>query len=143
MLVKTNHNTPIIPNVFNELLKDMNLLNFSDTNSNIPAVNVNETVDDFVVSVAVPGMDKKDFIIDLEKDILTISSEKNSEKEVEQNNYTHKEYSYQSFKRSFNLPKNTVDNEKVTAKYINGELIINIPKREEAKPKPARLIEIK
>jgi len=143
MLVKTNHSTPIIPNVFNELLKDMNLLNFSDTNSNIPAVNVNETVDDFVVSVAVPGLDKKDFIIDLEKDILTISSEKNAEKEVKKNNYTHKEYSYQSFKRSFTLPKNTVDNEKVTAKYINGELIINIPKREEAKPKPARLIEIK
>ncbi len=143
MLVKTNHSTPIIPNVFNELLKDMNLLNFSDTNSNIPAVNVYETVDDFVVSVAVPGLDKKDFIIDLEKDILTISSEKNAEKEVEKNNYTHKEYSYQSFKRSFTLPKNTVDNEKVTAKYINGELIINIPKREEAKPKPARLIEIK
>ena len=143
MLVKTNHNTPIIPNVLNELLRDMNLLNFSDTNSNIPAVNVNETVDDFVVSVAVPGMDKKDFIIDLEKDILTISSEKNAKKEVEENNYTHKEYSYQSFKRSFTLPKNTVDNEKVTAKYINGELIINIPKREEAKPKPARLIEIK
>ena len=87
-------------------------------------------------------MDKKDFHIDFENDILTISSEKTNENEETTDTYTRKEYSYQSFKRSFNIPKNVVDSNKISATYKNGELVIAIPKREEAKPKPARLIEV-
>ena len=91
---------------------------------------------------AVPGMDKNDFKIDLDNNILTISSEKVNNNQERNDKYTRKEYSYQSFKRSFTLPKNIVDSEKIKAKYNAGELVIEIPKKEEAKPIPARLIEI-
>ncbi|MCL4149468.1 UNVERIFIED_CONTAM: hypothetical protein GTU68_040872 [Idotea baltica] len=88
-------------------------------------------------------MDKKDFKIDLDNDILTISSEKKSENENSNENYTRKEYSYMSFRRSFTLPKGIVDREHIKASYKNGELKIIIPKLEEAKPKPIKLIEVK
>ncbi|MBJ2175586.1 Hsp20/alpha crystallin family protein [Aureibaculum sp. A20] len=142
MLVKSN-GVPVIPTVFDNLFRDWSSTNFSETNTSLPAVNIKEDEDGFTVNLAAPGMDKKDFNIDLNNDVLTISSEKNEENKEEKDNYTRREYSYQSFKRSFNLPKNIVDNDKIKATYTNGELSIVIPKREEAKPKPARLIEVK
>ena len=142
MLVK-NKDFPVLPNVFNDFLRDWSTTNFSDTNTTLPAVNIKETENDFIVDVAVPGMDKKDFKIDLENDVLTISSEKTTNNEDSNENYTRKEYSYMSFKRSFTLPKGVVDSDKINAAYKNGELKITIPKLEEAKPKPAKLIEVK
>ncbi|WP_117880328.1 Hsp20/alpha crystallin family protein [Aureibaculum luteum] len=146
MLVKSN-GVPVIPTVFDNLFRDWSSTNFSETNTSLPAVNIKEDEDGFTVNLAAPGMDKKDFNIDLNNDVLTISSEKkvnpDASGEVKKDNYTRREYSYQSFKRSFNLPKNIVDNDKIKATYTNGELSIVIPKREEAKPKPARLIEVK
>jgi len=142
MLVKSK-SVPVMPTIFDDFFRDWSSTNFSDTNTSLPAVNIRENEDEFTVEVAVPGMDKKDFQIDLDNDVLTISSEKNAENEEIKDNYTRREYSYQSFKRSFNLPKNVVDSDKIKASYKNGELSIAIPKREEAKPKPARLIEVK
>lgn len=142
MLVKSN-GIPVMPSVFDDFFRDWSLSNFSNTNTTLPAVNIKENDDEFKVEVAVPGMDKKDFKINLENNILTISSEKEIENEEKNDKYTRKEYSYQSFERSFNLPKNVVNSEKITASYKNGELIITVPKREEAKPVPAKLIEIK
>ncbi|MBI9042436.1 Hsp20/alpha crystallin family protein [Lutibacter sp.] len=141
MLVKTS-GIPVIPTIFDDFFRDWSSTNFSRTNTTLPAVNIKEDDDQFLVKVAVPGMDKKDFNINLDNNILTIQSEKEVENNDENENYTRKEYSYQSFKRSFTLPKNVVDSEKIEANYINGELQITIPKLEIAKPKPLKLIEV-
>ena len=141
MLAKTSGISGI-PTVFDDFFRDWSATNFSRTNTTLPAVNIKENDEAFTVKVAVPGMDKKDFKIDLDNNILTIQSEKEFNTEDKNDNYTRKEYSYQSFKRSFTLPKNVVDGDKITASYTNGELNISIPKLEEAKPKPIKLIEI-
>ncbi len=142
MLVKSNR-IPVMPSIFDDFFKDWSLSNYSDTNTTLPAINIKENENEFTVEVAVPGMDKKDFKINLDDNVLTISSEKIYQNEDENDKYTRKEYSYQSFERSFNLPKDVVNSDKITANYKNGELVINIPKKEEAKPIPPKLIEVK
>ena len=115
---------------------------FSDTNSTLPAVNIKESAENFEVEVAAPGLEKKDFKIELDHDVLTISSEKKDEKESEEGQeFTKREFSYQSFSRSFTLP-NTADSEKIEATYENGILRVVIAKKEEAKTKPPRQISI-
>lgn len=141
MLVKTS-GIPVIPTIFDDFFRDWSSSNFSRTNTTLPAVNIKEDDEQFLVKVAVPGMDKKDFNINLDNNILTIQSEKEAENNDENENYTRKEYSYQSFRRSFTLPKNVVDSDKIEANYVNGELQIIIPKLEIAKPKPVKLIEV-
>jgi HSP20 family protein len=118
------------------------LTNFSDTNTTIPAVNIKETSDNYVVEVAAPGMTKKDFKVQLEGNTLTIASEKTSKKDEEEARYTSREFSYQSFSRTFNLQKDVVDTEGIQAKYEDGVLHLLIPKKEHAKQRPPRLIEI-
>jgi HSP20 family protein len=128
---------------FNRDIFNWGLSNFSDTNTTIPGVNIKETPNNFEVEVAAPGMSKKDFKIELDGNMLTISSEKTNEQEnKEDEKYTRKEFSYQSFYRTFNLPKEVVDVENIQAKYENGLLQLLIPKKEEAKQKPPRLIQI-
>lgn len=136
-------NSSVLPSIFDNFYRDWSSTNFSDTESSLPAVNIKENDEMFVVEVAAPGMDKKDFKIDLINDILTISSEKTQEKEDSNENYMRKEYSYLSFKRSFTLPTNVINRDKINATYKNGELKISIPKLDEAKPKPIKLIEVK
>ncbi len=147
MLVKRNELFPKFPsffsNFFDKEFADWANSNYSLTNTTIPAVNIKETKDNFVVKMAVPGMSKKDFKIDLTDNVLTISSEKKDEKEEKDGYYTKQEYSYQSFSRSFTLPKDVVDDDKITAKYENGELVLTIPKKEEAKTKKPVQIKIK
>ena len=132
----------LIDNLFSRDLMDWNNTNFSTTNTTLPAVNIVETKDDFRIEVAAPGMEKKDFNINLENDTLTISSERKKEDKKEDENYSRREFSYQSFQRVFTLPENLVDGEKVNARYEEGILKIHIPKREDAKPKPPRQIKI-
>jgi HSP20 family protein len=92
--------------------------------------------------MAAPGMTKDDFKIELNNSVLTISSEKQSENQSkEDKNITRREFSYQSFSRSFTLPV-IVETEKISAKYENGILRVNIPKKEEAKPKPLKQIKV-
>jgi len=117
--------------------------NFSDTNTTIPAVNIKETGESYEVEVAAPGMTKKDFKVELDGNSLTISSEKTNEsEEKEGERYACKEFSYQSFQRTFTLQKDVVDIDKIQAKYENGLLHLLIPKKEDAKQKPPRLIQI-
>jgi len=132
----------LIDSLFSRDMMDWNNTNYSTTNTTLPAVNIRETKDDFQIEVAAPGMEKKDFNINLENDTLTISSEKQKENTSEGDNYSRREFSYQSFQRSFTLPEHLVDGEKIAAKYSDGILKITLPKREEAKPKPARQIKI-
>jgi HSP20 family protein len=139
---------PTFPTLFDDLLSrdffDSVNMNFLKTGNTVPAVNIKETEDAFHLEVAAPGMNKDDFRIEINNNILTISSEKESQKEEkdEKGHYTRKEFSYQSFKRSFTLPDRIVNLDKVEAKYSDGILRINIPKKEEAKPKPIQKIEI-
>ncbi len=127
---------------FNSDLMDWNLTNFSGPNTTLPAVNVKETADDYILEVAAPGMSKKDFKVSFQNNVLTISSEKREEKRDEDDNYTRREFSYQSFQRSFTVPQHNVDGEKITANYADGILCVKLPKREEVKPKPAKEIKI-
>jgi HSP20 family protein len=118
--------------------------NFSDTNTTIPAVNIKETADRYEVEVAAPGMNKDDFKIELEGNMLTITSEKSHQNESnnQDEKFYRREFSYQSFQRSFNLKKDVVDIDKIEARYDKGLLQLLIPKKEEAKQKPPRLIQI-
>jgi HSP20 family protein len=128
--------------IFNSDLMDWGMSNFSGPNSTLPAVNVRETDDDFILEVAAPGMSKKDFKINYQNNLLTISSEKEEKTEDKNDGYSRKEFSYTSFQRSFTVPGNEVDSDKITATYADGILNVKIPKREEVKPKPAREIKI-
>ncbi|NMC39188.1 MAG: Hsp20/alpha crystallin family protein [Bacteroidales bacterium] len=134
------------PSLFDRFLDnemfDWSSRNFSNTNTTLPSVNIKESDDDFEVEVAAPGLTKNDFRVELSHDLLTVSSEKEVQNETKEGQqFTQREFSYQSFSRSFTLP-NTADSEKIEAKYENGILRISIPKKEEARPKPARQISI-
>jgi len=137
-----------LPTRFDDLLNrdifNWGLTNFSDTETTVPQANIKETKDSYEVEVAAPGMDKKDFKIELDGNMLTISSEKMEQNEENQEGekFSQKEFSYQCFQRTFNLPKDVVDADKIKAKYENGLLHLAIPKKEEAKQKPPRQIAV-
>jgi len=109
----------------------------------VPAVNIKENETVYTVELAAPGLKKDDFIIEVDKNLLTISSEQKSEQNEQDENgkYSRREFSFQSFKRSFNLPE-TINEDEIKAIYENGLLIVQLPKKEEALPKAKRLIEI-
>ena len=135
-----------LPSMFDRLFEgdlfDWSNRNFSLTNTTLPSVNIKENADAFTVEVAAPGFEKGDFKLQLNHDVLTISSEKQVENETKEGEqFTKREFSYQSFTRSFTLP-HTADGDKIEAAYDNGILKVSIPKKEEAKPKPSRTIEI-
>lgn len=138
----SNHQPSVFDRFFENDLIDWSNRNYSNTNTTLPSVNIKENSDSFEVEMAAPGFAKNDFKIELNHDLLTISSDKEMENETrEGQEYTQREFSYQSFSRSFTLP-NSADSEKIRARYENGILRVNIPKKEEAKPKPARQISI-
>ena len=138
----SNNYPSLFGQLFDNDLFDWTNRNYSDTNTTLPSVNIKENADAFKVEMAVPGFDKKDFKIELNQNVLTISSEKKVENETKNDeHFTRREYSYQSFSRSFTLPE-AANGDKISAKYDNGILNIEIPKREEAKPKPMRQIAI-
>lgn len=97
-----------------------------------PAVNITENKDNYLITMAAPGLKKSDFNIDVEGNMLTISSEKEESKDDSNQQYTRREYSYSSFSRSFNLP-DEVNQEKIDAVYEDGVLRLSLPKKEEAK----------
>jgi HSP20 family protein len=98
----------------------------------VPAVNITENKDDFKVAMAAPGMKKDDFSIDMEGNMLTISCEKEENKEEKDERFNRKEYNYSSFSRSFTLPDD-INKEKIEARYEDGVLKLVLPKKEEAK----------
>ncbi|MCO4294509.1 Hsp20/alpha crystallin family protein [Solitalea sp. MAHUQ-68] len=129
---------PFAP-MFNDLFETMfNGTSLSEGNFKVPAVNVLENAEEFSIELAAPGLSKDDFKIDLEKNTLTISVQKEEEHKEETKNYHRKEFSYSSFKRSFNLPE-TVDVEKIGAEYKDGVLSVGIPKKAEAQLKAKQI----
>lgn len=147
-LAKLSNNWfPTSPSIFDRFfegdLMDWNRSNYSSTNTTLPAVNIKENSNEFLIEVAAPGMKKENFKIDYENGRLTISSEiKNESEEKDGEKVTRREFSYQSFQRSFNVSENMVDADKIAANYSNGILTIGLPKREEIKPKPPKQIKI-
>jgi HSP20 family protein len=107
----------------------------------VPAANVSESEDHFHVELAAPGLKKEDFKINLDRNVLNISVERQNEQDNTQKNYSKREYSYSSWVRSFTLPE-SANAEQIEAAYTNGILTIDIAKREEAKA-VRRQIEIK
>ena len=103
---------------------------------NMPAVNITEHKDEYAVSLAVPGMKKDDFSIDVEGDMLTVSCNREEKKEEKQAMYTRREYNYSSFSRSFTLPAE-VQKDKIDARYDQGVLQLILPKKEGARKLPA------
>jgi len=133
----------MFPSVFSDLFDSFfgNELMGGDMVSWVPAVNISETNDNFKIDVAAPGLGKDNFKIQVDNDVLSISGNRKEEKNEENTRYTRREFSYGSFKRSFNLPEN-VEADKVNAYFENGVLSLSIPKKEEAKRKPVKEIEI-
>lgn len=107
----------------------------------VPAANISESTDHFHIELAAPGLKKEDFKLKLERNVLNISVEQNAENNEDQKSYAKREFSYSSFVRSFTLPESADDNG-IEAKYTDGVLAIDIPKREEAKA-VSRQIDIK
>jgi HSP20 family protein len=148
-LVRTNGNSfSSIPSLLNDFFTedwlDSSVANWRSAGATLPAVNVKETNDDFRIEVAAPGMKRDDFRVELDNSVLTISSQMEDRKEQtdKSGRYTRREFSYQSFQRSFSLPENNVEGAKISAKYTDGILHVTIPKKEEAKVKPARQITV-
>ncbi|MFL5809147.1 MAG: Hsp20/alpha crystallin family protein, partial [Flavisolibacter sp.] len=134
MSIRRSELFPVVNSLFDDFFsRDLwNLGNnsHSTTNTTIPAVNIRETNENFEVEMAAPGMTKNDFRIELDGNQLTITSEKSEQKEEKDGEkYNRREFSYQSFQRSFQLQKDVVDADKIEAKYENGVLHLVIPKK--------------
>ena len=140
-LIRFSNRMPrLFDHFFDNDLIDWSNRNFSETNTTLPAVNVKEKEDGFEIEMSAPGLKKEDFNVELNNSLLTISCAKKDEDETKDDDgrYTRREFSYQQFSRSFNLPE-TVDYEKIDAKYEDGILTLSIPKMEEVKPSPKRI----
>jgi len=131
------------PSLVEEFLKGDLMPNFFDTETrySLPAVNIVENKDDYRIEVAAPGLNKDDFKVNLENNVLTVSSEKEEKRDDNDERIMRREFSYASFERSFTLPV-TVDADKIKANHKDGILQITIPKKEEAKQKPLRQIKV-
>ena len=142
MLARINRN--YVPAYWDDFFNDSVFSHFNHNkhNSTSPAVNVAEEDDSFKIDVAVPGLSRKDIRIDLEDDVLTISSEEKKTKEEKSPRTLRKEFNYRAFKRSFQLPE-TIDVENIKAKHESGILSIDLPKKEEVVQKAPKQIEIK
>ncbi len=135
-----------MPSVFDDFFKPWNEW-FDNDNQlsrtlNVPAVNITEQKENYEVSLAVPGMKKDDFNIDVDGNMLTISCVKEESKEEKDKKFTRKEYNYSSFSRSFTLPEE-INKNNIEAKYNDGVLKIVLPRKEDAKKLTAKHIAVK
>jgi len=125
-----------MPNFF-----DDDFPTFSERSNTMPAVNIREDEKKYFLELAIPGNDKNNLKIDINEDVLTISSEIKNETEENKDGYKRKEFSYSSFCRSFYIPEN-VNRDKIEANYKDGVLNVGLPKQEEEKNKITRQIKI-
>lgn len=106
-----------------------------------PEANIIENHKDYQIELAAPGLEKNDFKVEIQDDVLSISAEKKEEKKEEDKNFRRREFSYNSFCRSFTLPDNLIT-EKIDAKYENGVLRLTLPKKEVTISKPTKQIKV-
>ena len=129
-LIRWNNRLPLA-DMFTNFF-DSEFIDYFNHKGSDPAANIIEHPDSFELNLAAPGLKKDDFKINLDNNVLTISSELENEKHEEGTNFTRKEFYYGSFSRSFTLPK-TINIEKIKAEYENGILTVMLPKKDEAK----------
>jgi HSP20 family protein len=145
-LIRFNNRNRLFPwnNGLKSFLSNDDFFNddFLDDDSLMPAMNVKEHQDDFEIEFAAPGFNKKDFEVTIENDMLNVSAEKTKEEEEKKEDFTRREFSYNSFKRSLKLPNSVNANEEIKAVYKNGILTLKLMKKEEAKQLPKKVIEI-
>jgi len=139
-----NRKNSAVPRSFvDEFFNDSFLPKFLDWNyesTSTPAVNVEETEKEYLIDVAAPGLEKEDFKVSIDNNVLTISSKKEVKNEENREGYLRREFNYSSFSRAFTLPENT-ETSKIKASHKNGVLSISIPKSQ-AKVKQATEIKI-
>ncbi|MDW7690974.1 Hsp20/alpha crystallin family protein [Flammeovirgaceae bacterium SG7u.111] len=135
---RKNEVYPTFSNLFDSFFGDIGNVTGNDWHRTVPAVNVKENENAYELEVAAPGLKRDDFEINLDNDVLTISSSSKNETEESNEKYNRKEFSFTSFKRSFTLPK-TVSGENISAKYTDGLLKLSIPKKEEVKPRSIKI----
>ncbi len=123
----------MLDKMFNPAFNDFFAPHGADSSATLPAVNISENDTQFQIELAAPGLSKEAFQIKIEKDVLSISTQKKTEEVQEGTNYTRKEFTFHSFKRSFNLPE-IADQENVSAEYKEGILYVTILKQKEAIP---------
>lgn len=145
-LVKTNNPEYGLNNYFSSMLdrlinEDVNDL--SSKHSFKPSVNIIEGENEYTMELVAPGMKKEDFRINFEDNSLKISAEIEENQTEEKGNYTRREFTKKSFSRNFRISNEVIDSDKISASYEDGILVIALPKREEAKPKPAKEIAVK
>lgn len=143
-LIKFNNNRFPFGNSLSDFFDRDSLLSddFFNLEKSMPAMNVKEHENDFEIELASPGFNKKDFEITMKDDVLEVSAQKSKEEEDKEDDYTRKEFNYRSFKRSFQLPNTVDDTKNVKATYKNGILKLHLFKKEDAKEKSKRKIEI-
>lgn len=137
-------NNPAFPNLFDQFLKNDWPFQggIADGASTVPAVNIKENKDGFTLELAAPGFKKDDLKVDVEDQVLILSAELKDEKVNEGENYTRREFNYNSFKRSFTLP-DTIDLDRVDASFNDGLLVVSLPKKEELTRNKQKQIAIK
>lgn len=132
---------PFFPSLIDDFInQDWNLKTPSSTT--LPAVNIKDLDAQFEIELAVPGMKKSDFEIEVEDGLLSISSSLEEEQVTEKGKFTRREFSYNSFKRTFAIPE-SVDPSNIEAQYSDGVLQLRLPKRKEALRQPKKLIKIR
>jgi len=134
-------NDVLFPALLNEILKPDWFGGIENYKNNFPAVNIKENEKDFELELAAPGRNKEDFKIEVNENVLTISSKAKVKENAERENYNRKEFTYTAFKRAFTLPE-TIDEDNIKATYVNGILKFTLAKKKESLPKPKRLIEL-
>ncbi|MGB6037746.1 MAG: Hsp20/alpha crystallin family protein [Cryomorphaceae bacterium] len=131
-LIRLKHQAPVrnnFENFFNDFFEGEFNSDRLRGKGSAPAANVKETEKAFHIELLVPGMEKEDFKIELNVDLLTIKTEKTEDKEEKSERFTKREFTITSFERAFRLPEN-IDFEKINARYQNGILKLEIPKTE-------------
>ncbi|MDF1576000.1 MAG: Hsp20/alpha crystallin family protein [Bacteroidales bacterium] len=142
MLARINRN--YAPAYWDDFFNDNFFKHLNQTNcdESRPAVNVSENDHGYTIELAAPGIDRKAFNLEIEDNVLTISSENKESKDEQKRNYLRREFSFQSFKRSFQLPE-TVDQDQISATHEAGILKLTLPKKEEMIQKAPRQIAVK
>ena len=139
LIRKTNGDIPVLRSGLSDLFDIDRFfetdLPFGSQFSKVPATNIRENDNEYTVELAAPGLEKNDFKINIENNMLNIEVQKEQETTKEEEGFTRREYNFNSFCRSFTLPEGTVNAEDIKAKYENGVLKLTLPKKEEAKKK--------
>lgn len=143
MLVRTNSNFSktcegLMNEIFNELPSTLSKTVREDV-LHFPPVNITEHDAGYVLELSAPGFEKPDFKINLDGNMLTISAEKKEEKQEDPGKQIRREFSHKAFKRSFTIDEK-IDEEKINARYENGILKLDLPKKEIAKPEAKQIV---